>query len=96
MLATALTAGVSGVLLWLGWLLVGNVVAATPDLPPGATVTVEGVRVTAGQWSDLLREASRDDGAWAAMRRTQFEYTRPSPRNRRQRFAACQKELTQN
>jgi signal transduction histidine kinase len=60
LLATALTAGVSGVLLWLGWLLVGNVVAATPDLPPGATVTVDGVRVTASRWSDLLRDHARD------------------------------------
>jgi signal transduction histidine kinase len=59
-LATALTAGVSGVLLWLGWLLVGNVVAATPDLPPGATVTVDGVQVTASRWSDLLRDHARD------------------------------------
>ncbi len=45
LLATALTAGVSGLLLWLGWLLVGNVVgSAAPSLPPTATVTVAGRR----------------------------------------------------
>ncbi|HEX3650207.1 MAG TPA: HAMP domain-containing sensor histidine kinase [Pseudonocardiaceae bacterium] len=60
LLATALTAGVSGLLLWLGWLLVGNVVAATPDLPPGSTVTVDGVRVPASQWADVLRDHARD------------------------------------
>jgi hypothetical protein len=60
LLATGLTAGVSGLLLWLGWLLVGNVVAATPDLPPNSTVTVDGLRVTADQWSDLLRDHARD------------------------------------
>jgi signal transduction histidine kinase len=60
LLATALTAGVSGLLLWLGWLLVGNVVAATPDLPPDSTVTVDGVRVGADQWADLLRDHARD------------------------------------
>ena len=59
-LATALTAGVSGLLLWLGWLLVGNVVAATPDLPGNATVTVDGVRVPASQWAEVLQEHARD------------------------------------
>lgn len=60
LLATALTAGVSGLLLWLGWLLVGNVVAATPDLPPNATVRVDGVQVAAGQWANVLRDHARD------------------------------------
>lgn len=60
LLATALTAGVSGLLLWLGWLLVGNVVAATPDLPPDATVRVDGVQVAAGQWANVLRDHARD------------------------------------
>jgi hypothetical protein len=59
-LATALTAGVSGLLLWLGWLLVGNVVAATPDLPGNATVTVDGARVPASQWAEVLQDHARD------------------------------------
>jgi hypothetical protein len=59
-LATALTAGVSGLLLWLGWLLVGNVVAATPNLPADATVTVDGVPVAASQWSNVLLDHARD------------------------------------
>jgi signal transduction histidine kinase len=59
-LATALTAGVSGVLLWLGWLLVGNVVASVPNLPGDATVTVDGVPVPASQWSEVLRDHARD------------------------------------
>lgn len=61
LLATALTAGVSGLLLWLGWLLVGNVVgSAAPSLPPTATVTVAGVAVSADQWSTALRDHARD------------------------------------
>lgn len=60
LLATALTAGVSGVLLWLGWLLVGNVVGATPDLPVGNTIVVDGVQMTAQQWAQLMRDHARD------------------------------------
>jgi len=60
LLATALTAGVSGVLLWLGWLLVGNVVGTTPDLPFGSTIVVDGVQVTAAQWANLLRDHARE------------------------------------
>ncbi len=60
LLATALTAGVSGVLLWLGWVLVGNVVGTTPDLPFGSTIVVDGVPVTATQWANLLRDHARD------------------------------------
>ena len=59
MLATGLSAAVSALLLWLGWLLVGGVVAAVPDLPPGATVTVDGVPVAAHQLGEVLREAAR-------------------------------------
>ena len=40
LLATALVALVSAVLLWLAWLLVGNVAGAVPSLPPGGTVRV--------------------------------------------------------
>jgi hypothetical protein len=59
-LATALTAGVSGVLLWLGWLLVGNVVASTPDLPTGTSILVDGVRVGVDEWTVVLRDHARD------------------------------------
>ena len=59
MLATGLSAAVSALLLWLGWLLVGGVVAAVPDLPPGSTVTVNGVPVVARQLGGALQEAAR-------------------------------------
>jgi len=48
------------VLLWLGWLLVGNVVGTTPDLPFGSTIVVDGVQVTAAQWANLLRDHARE------------------------------------
>lgn len=59
LLATGLSAAVSALLLWLGWLLVGGVVAAVPDLPPGSTVKVDGVPVAARQLGEALREAAR-------------------------------------
>jgi hypothetical protein len=59
LLATGLSAAVSALLLWLGWLLVGGVVAAVPDLPPGSTVKVDGVAVAARQLGEALREAAR-------------------------------------
>lgn len=59
LLATGLSAAVSALLLWLGWLLVGGVVAAVPDLPPGSTVQVDGVPVAARQLGEVLREAAR-------------------------------------
>jgi signal transduction histidine kinase len=59
LVATGLSAAVSVLLLWLGWLLVGGVVAAVPDLPPGSTVKVNGVPVAARQLGDALAEAAR-------------------------------------
>ncbi|MGH3787469.1 MAG: sensor histidine kinase [Pseudonocardiaceae bacterium] len=59
LLATGLSAGVSALLLWLAWLLVGGVVAAVPDLPPGSTVQVDGVPVAAAQLGEALQEAAR-------------------------------------
>ncbi|HSL06950.1 MAG TPA: HAMP domain-containing sensor histidine kinase [Pseudonocardiaceae bacterium] len=59
LLATGLSAAVSVLLLWLGWLLVGGVVAAVPDLPPGSTVKVDGVPVAADQLGAALQEAAR-------------------------------------
>ncbi|GDY32939.1 sensor histidine kinase [Gandjariella thermophila] len=59
LLATGLVAAVSGLLLWLGWLLVGRVVGAVPQLPAGATVRVRGVDVDAGQLGAALRDGAR-------------------------------------
>ncbi len=59
LLATGLSAAVSALLLWLGWLLVGGVVAAVPDLPPGSTVKVDGVAVAADRLGAALQEAAR-------------------------------------
>ncbi|HEY2762929.1 MAG TPA: HAMP domain-containing sensor histidine kinase [Pseudonocardiaceae bacterium] len=59
LLATGLSAASSALLLWLGWLLVGGVVAAVPDLPAGSTVQVDGVPVAADRLGEALREAAR-------------------------------------
>ncbi len=59
LVATGLSAAVSALLLWLAWLLVGGVVAAVPDLPPGSTVMVDGVRVAAPQLGEALQGAAR-------------------------------------
>jgi signal transduction histidine kinase len=61
LLTTAVAAAVSGLLLWLGWLLAGVVVSAVPQLPPGTTVRVRGVDVPAEQLAVALRDAARDD-----------------------------------
>ncbi|EHR50544.1 signal transduction histidine kinase [Saccharomonospora marina XMU15] len=58
-LATVLVAAVSVVLLWLAWRLVGDSVAAVPDLPPGTTVRVDGVAVEASVLAEYLREHAR-------------------------------------
>ncbi len=60
LLATALSAAVSGVLLWLGWMLVGGVIAAVPQLPPGGTVEVDGAPVAAEDLGPALRDAARE------------------------------------
>lgn len=59
LLATALVAAVAGLLLWLGWMLVGTVVAAVPELPSGSTVLVSGVRVDAAQLGNVLVDRAR-------------------------------------
>jgi signal transduction histidine kinase len=61
LLATGLVAAVSGLLLWLGWVLVGAVVSAVPELPPGTTVRVRGVDVDAAQLGEALGRAARSD-----------------------------------
>ncbi|MGJ7904970.1 sensor histidine kinase [Actinopolyspora sp. H202] len=59
LLSTVLVALVSGLLLWLGWLLVGDVVAAVPRMPPGTTVRVDGVPVSASELAEALRTRAR-------------------------------------
>jgi signal transduction histidine kinase len=60
LLATGLAAGVSAFLLWLGWMLVGNVVAAVPRLPQGGVVRVSGVNVPAAELGAALRDSARE------------------------------------
>lgn len=59
LLATALVAAVSSLLLWLGWVLVGNVVAAVPQLPDDSMVRVNGVEVPAAQVDAALRSSAQ-------------------------------------
>jgi signal transduction histidine kinase len=59
LLATALTAGVSVLLLWLGWMLVGNVASAMPQ-PATGQFEVNGQRVTASAWGQMLADYARD------------------------------------
>ncbi|WP_170212106.1 sensor histidine kinase [Saccharothrix australiensis] len=61
LLATGLVAFVSGLLLLLGWLLVGKVVSSSPRFPDGSTVAVDGVEVDAGVLADVLGQQARDD-----------------------------------
>ncbi|MGD9531410.1 MAG: sensor histidine kinase [Pseudonocardia sp.] len=60
-LSTALVAGVSALLLWLGWLLVDGVARAVPALPPGATVRVGGEELPAEQVSEAVGAAARGE-----------------------------------
>lgn len=59
LLATGLVAAGSALLLWLAWVLVGQVVAQVPTLPPDTPVMVDGVRVTAGELSAELGRHAR-------------------------------------
>ncbi|NKQ56863.1 HAMP domain-containing histidine kinase [Amycolatopsis sp. K13G38] len=60
LLATGLAAGVSLVLLWLAWMLVGDAVAAVPQMPPGSVVRVDGVDVDASALAAHLRDHARE------------------------------------
>ncbi|MGQ0480905.1 MAG: sensor histidine kinase [Pseudonocardia sp.] len=60
-LCTVLAAAVSGLLLWLGWLLVGRVVSAVPALPPGTTIRLRDQPVPADALGRALAEAARSD-----------------------------------
>ena len=59
LLAAGLVALVSGLLLWLGWVLVGNVAAAVPQLPSGTRVRVHGVEVPGEMLGEALRESAQ-------------------------------------
>ncbi|WP_373293084.1 sensor histidine kinase [Saccharothrix coeruleofusca] len=61
LLATGLVAFVSGLLLLLGWLLVGRVVDSSPRFPDDSTVVVDGRTVRAGVLTDLLAQQARAD-----------------------------------
>ncbi|HVV10030.1 HAMP domain-containing sensor histidine kinase [Amycolatopsis sp.] len=60
LLSTGLAAGVSLVLLWLAWVLVGDAVAAVPQMPPGTLVRVDGVDVDASALAAHMRDHARD------------------------------------
>jgi signal transduction histidine kinase len=60
-LCTALAGGVSALLLWLGYLLVGGVARAVPALPPGTTIRVRDQPVPAEALGRALAEAARTD-----------------------------------
>ncbi|MEU5697222.1 HAMP domain-containing sensor histidine kinase [Actinosynnema sp. NPDC020468] len=60
-LAASLVAFASGLLLFLGWMLVGRVVASSPRFPEGSTVVVDGVEVDAGVLADRLGQQAQDD-----------------------------------
>ncbi|KAA9153358.1 HAMP domain-containing histidine kinase [Amycolatopsis acidicola] len=60
LLSTGLAAGVSLVLLWLAWVLVGDAVAAVPQMPPGTLVRVDGIDVDASALAAHMREHARD------------------------------------
>jgi hypothetical protein len=61
LLATALVALASGLLLWLGWLLVGGVARAVPTLPPGTTVRVQGLDVPAERLGAAFAAAAQEE-----------------------------------
>jgi signal transduction histidine kinase len=61
LVATGLVAVVAVVMVWLGWMLVGEVAAGVPQLPPDTPVTVDGVRVPAGELADALGRSARTE-----------------------------------
>ncbi|MCW0214138.1 MAG: HAMP domain-containing histidine kinase [Pseudonocardia sp.] len=58
-LSTVLVALVSALLLYLGWLLVGDVAASVPSLPPGTTVRVGELDVPAAEVTRAVGAAAR-------------------------------------
>ena len=64
LVATAVVAVVSALLLWLGWLLIGEVAATVPALPPGTMVRVGDLSVPA----ELASEAVAARARWEVLR----------------------------
>ncbi|MEC3980275.1 sensor histidine kinase [Amycolatopsis sp. H20-H5] len=60
LLATLLVAAVSLLLLWLAWTLIGDAVAAVPQMPPGTSVRVGGIDVDASTLAEHLRLHARN------------------------------------
>ncbi|WP_039785158.1 sensor histidine kinase, partial [Actinoalloteichus spitiensis] len=60
LLATGLVAVVSALLLWLGWMQIGQALADSPRLPRGMRVRVDGVEVEATELTTLLHDQARD------------------------------------
>ena len=61
LVATGLVAVVAVLLVWLGWMLVGEVAATVPQLPPDTPVIVDGVRVPAGELAEALGRSARTE-----------------------------------
>ena len=61
LVATGLVAVVAVVMVWLGWMLVGEVAAGVPQLPPDTPVSVDGVRVPAGELAEALGKSARTE-----------------------------------
>ena len=61
LLATGLVAAVSALLLWLGWMLVGEVATSLPTLPPQTPVLVDGISVPAGEIAAALGRSARTE-----------------------------------
>ena len=64
LVATAVVAVVSALLLWLGWLLIGAVAATVPVLPPGTMVRVGEIIVPV----ELANEAVAAHARWEVLR----------------------------
>ncbi|ONI79416.1 two-component sensor histidine kinase [Actinosynnema sp. ALI-1.44] len=60
LLATGLAAAVSAMLLWLGWLLAGDVVGSVPSLPGDTPVVVGGRQVDASELAKVLKDDARE------------------------------------
>jgi signal transduction histidine kinase len=60
LLATGLAAGVSLVLLWLAWTLIGDAVSVVPQMPPGTSVRVGSIDVDASVLAEHLRSQARE------------------------------------
>nr|WP_042180914.1 HAMP domain-containing sensor histidine kinase [Kibdelosporangium sp. MJ126-NF4]CEL14675.1 two-component sensor (kinase) [Kibdelosporangium sp. MJ126-NF4]CTQ96695.1 two-component sensor (kinase)(EC:2.7.3.-) [Kibdelosporangium sp. MJ126-NF4] len=60
LLATGLAAAVSVMLLWLGWLLAGDVAGSVPTLPGGTSVVVNGTQIDAADLAEVLQDDARE------------------------------------